>query len=208
MPLSDIDFDEYMRSKYGSIESAQRKIAFYKINSDLDSERERTLTTAEYNNLTGGLQKYWTPRLDYLLNVRDYIRNQDTQTINTNRIASLTIANTQGTFKIGEEIQQTGTIYGFATFVSSTQLTAQHINGNFTNGASIVGKESGATANIITSNNAVAVTQAFTDIGYWRPVTVYEHELDMNDSKREILLVDSKYRNQIEQDLKRTMDPQ
>lgn len=204
MPLSDLDLTEHIKIKYGSLELAQRKIAFYRTNGGQD---DRRISSAQYNSFVNGEQKYWTPVLDYLLNVKEYARNTDSQTINTNRIASLTISNVVGQFKVGEEIQQTGTIYGFATFAGNTELTIQHVNGAFDVDANIIGKESGATAKI-TTYNVVATTQAYEDVSYWSPVTFYQYELEQNELKREILLVDSRYRNQIEQDLKRTMDPQ
>lgn len=205
MPLSQIDLQEYIITKYGSLEQAMRKIAFYRTNG---KEDDRKITPAQFNSFVNGEQKYWTPELDYLLNVSGYTRNKDEQTLNTNRIASLTVTNTQGQFKIGEEVQETGNIYGFCTFANSSNITVQHVNGNYSsNNVVVTGKESGATATIVSSNNAVTTTLAFDDATYWRPVSFFEYETEQNELKREILLLDSQYRNQVEQSLKRAMDP-
>ena len=207
MPLGDLDFQEYMRTKYGSIELAQRKIAFYRTNGAVD---DRKITTAQFNSFVNGEQKYWEPELDYLLNIKGYVRNTNPQTINTSRIASITFTQTgiqSGQFKVGEEIQQSGTVYGFATYVSNSQLTVQHVNGNYTVGATVTGRESGAKGTIVAANNTVATTQAFNDVTYWQPITFYDQEMEQNELKREIFLTDSRLKNQIEQDLKRAMDP-
>lgn len=204
MSVSDYDLDILIQVKYGSIEIAKRKIAFYRTNGAQD---ETTLTTAEYNALPNNRQKYWEPVLDYNLNVRFYKRNRDPQTLSTNRIGTIAITNTNGTFILNEEIQHDGTNYGFCTYASDTELTVKNITGQFTAGTTITGKESGATATIVSCNNAVSTTLAYTDSTYWSPVSFYDYEKEENEKKREVLLVDNRYRNQVEQDLKRLMDP-
>jgi hypothetical protein len=203
--VPDLDLDELIVSKYSSIELAQRKIAFYRTNGITRSEDR--ITIAEYNSLTNNRQKYWEPILDYLFNVKEYKRVSYAQTINTNRIGSITFANATGQFKVGEEIQYNSTNYAFCTYASDTELTVQHITGEFTADTIITGKESGATATIVTCNNAISTTLAYTDSLYWEAVSYYDFEKEENEKKREVYLVDSRLRNQIEQDLKRVMDP-
>jgi hypothetical protein len=206
MALSDYDVMELIKIKYGSIELAQRKIAFYRTNGDTNPRLPDEISVAEFNNLTEGRQKYWSPILDYLLNVKGYERNKDPQTINTNRIATATISNVTGQFKIGEEIQRNGTNYGFATYVSGTDITLQHMTGEIAVGVIVTGKESGATANVASCNNSVSVTPAVTDNAYWDPISFFDYEIEENQKKREVLLVDSRYKSQVEQELRRTLD--
>jgi len=206
MALSDYDVMELIKIKYGSAELAQRKIAFYRTNGDTNPRLPKEISVAEFNNLTEGRQKYWSPVLDYLLNVRAYERNKDPQIINTNRIASATISNIVGQFKIGEEIQRNGTNYGFATYVSATDITMQHMTGEFEAGVTVTGKESGATATIVSCNNSVSVTPAVIDNAYWDAVSFFDYEIEENQRKREVLLVDSRYKSQVEQELRRTLD--
>jgi hypothetical protein len=203
LALSDYDVLELIKSKYGSVELAQRKIAFYRTNGVNDDTK---ITVAEYNNLPQSRQKYWNPELDYLLNVAAYVRNPDPQILNTNRIATISITDVNGTFVVGEEIQRNGTNYGFATYVSPTEITAQHITGSYTVGSTVTGTESGATAVVTAANNSVSTTLAAEDVEYWSAVSFFDHELEQNEKKREILLLDSRYRGQVEQELKRTMD--
>jgi hypothetical protein len=76
--LSEIDLEDYLISKYGSIELAQRKVAFYRTNGSTDT---RTLSKVEYEGLPAGHQKYWEPVLDYLLNIKEYRRKDEPQEV-------------------------------------------------------------------------------------------------------------------------------
>jgi len=204
MSVSDFDLDILIKVKYGSLERAQRKIAFYRTNGEDD---ESIISEAEYNALPLNRQKYWSPVLDYLFNVRHYKRNTDHQVLNTNRIGSISITNVTGEFIVGEEVQYNGTNYAFCTYTSNTELAVQHINGQFTPDTVITGQESGATATIVSCNNAISTTLAYTDSLYWKAVSFYDFEKEENEKKREVLLMDTRYRNQVDQDLKRLMDP-
>jgi hypothetical protein len=200
--LSEIDLQDYIITKYGSIAAAQRKIAFYRTNGHVD---DRTISISQYNNLPIGEQKYWEPTLDYLANIKEYKRKNEPQVVSTNRIGSLNITNATGTFKVGEEVQYTGTNYGFCTYASNTQLTINNITGTFVSNTTIVGKESNTHATVVTANNTVATTLAYDQPLYWEAVSFYEYEVEENEKKKEILLLDSRYTTQVEQDLKRTM---
>lgn len=200
--LSEIDLEDYLISKYGSLELSQRKIAFYRTSGNTDT---RTLTKVEYESLPYGHQKYWEPVLDYLLNIREYKRKDEPQEVSTNRIGSITITGLTGVFKVGEEVQYTGTNYGFCTYSSNTALAVNNITGQFVANTTIIGKESGASATIVACNNAITTTLANDDPLYWEAVTFYDYEIEQNEKKKEILLIDSRYTIQAEQELKRTM---
>jgi hypothetical protein len=53
----------------------------------------------------------------------------------------------------------------------------------------------------------VSVTPADTDNAYWDAVSFFDYEIEENQKKREVLLVDSRYKSQVEQELKRVLDP-
>jgi len=204
LPLNVLDFEQYIINKYGSVELAQRKTAHYRINWRDDSA---VISVNAFNNIGAGTQKYWTPLLDYNLNVQGYARKRDDQILNTNRIGTLNISSVTGTFKVGEEIQlqSDSTIYATCTYADSSTLTIQHINGIFTSGNIIFGKESGARATISLAYNYVATTAAYDDSNYWSPVSYYDYELDLNDKKKEIVLMDAMQAGRAEQELIRVM---
>lgn len=205
MALSEYDLEQYIITKYGSIAAAQRKIIHYKNNWESD---KAVISADAFNNMKAGTQKYWSPILDYNLNVSGYARKQDDQILNTNRIAQITISNSTGDFKVGEEIQSvTDTnIYGFCTYSDSSTITIQHVSGSFATDMTVFGKESGTQANVVSANNRVSVTSAYNDSYYWSPVTGYDYEIEQNEKKKTILLMDAMQAGQADYELKRVMD--
>lgn len=205
MALNSYDFDRFIVAKYGSIEIAQRKIIHYKLNWESSTE---DITIDTFNNLQSGTKKYWEPILDYNLNVKVYTRKKDNQTLNTNRVGSINFTDATGAFKIGEEIQQQGdaTIYGFCTYADGTTLTLQHLQRLFSVGTTIVGKESGAQATVTVVDNFLATTAAYTNATYWSPVTYYDYEFELNENKKQIVLMDAMQTTRAEQELIRVMN--
>jgi hypothetical protein len=205
MALNAYDFDRFIAAKYDSIEIAQRKIAHYKLNWEASTA---DITIDTFNNLQDGTKKYWEPILDYNLNVKVYTRKKDNQILNTNRVGTITISNAIGTFIQGEEIQQQGdaTIYGFCTYADDTTLTVQHLQRLFSTATTIIGKESGASATVATVNNFLATTAAYTNSNYWSPVTYYDYEYELNENKKQIVLMDAMQASRADQELIRIMN--
>lgn len=205
MALNEYDLEQYIITKYGSLADAQRKIVHYKNNWESDPTK---ITVNTFNGMQAGSQKYWSPILDYNFNVTGYTRKRDDQILNTNRIAQITISNSTGEFKAGEEIQSTSdsTIYGFCTYSDAATITIQHVSGSFATDMTVFGKESGSQATVTSANNRVSVTSAYTDAYYWSPVTGYEYEIAVNESKKTILLMDAMQAGQADYELKRVMN--
>lgn len=205
MALNEYDLEQYIITKYGSIDIAQRKIIHYKNNWETDPTK---LTVDIFNSMQSGAQKYWAPVLDYNLQVKSYTRKQDNQILNTNRLASINIIGATGDFKVGEEIRDAddATIYGFCTYSDGSTITVQHVSGSFDTDMTVVGKESGSQATVIDANNTLSVTSAYTEAIYWSPVTAYDYEVALNESKKTIVLMDAMYAGQADQDLKRVMN--
>lgn len=204
MALNSYDFDEFIIAKYSSIETAQRKIVHYKLNWESTAA---DLTVEGFNNLQSNTKKYWEPVLDYNLNVKAYARKKDTQILNTNRIGTINFSNATGTFIPGEEIQQQNdaTIYGFCTFADQNNITLQHLQRDFSADNTIIGKESGAQASIVSVNNFLATTAAYVNSIYWSPVTFYDYEYELNENKKQIVLMDAMLTSRAEQELIRAM---
>lgn len=203
LPLSELELIDFITSKYGSVELAQRKIAYFKNNWEED---QSTISTSAFNAITDSSKKYWQPILDYNLNVQGYRRKQEDQFLNTNRMASFQITNATGKFKIGEEIQKDGTNYGFHVSSDNSIIIIQHVYGYFYVGDTIVGKESGTTATIVSAENVIATTSAYEQSNYWKAVSYFEHEINENEKKKKILLLDAQQASRAEQELKRVMD--
>lgn len=204
MALNAYDLDQFIINKYGSIEKAQRKISHFKLNWETN---EAFIPVATYDELQNNTKKYWEPALDYNLNVKGYMRKKDDQILNTNRVGSIDYTNATGTFTPGEEIQQEGdaTVYGFCTYADASTLTVQHLQRLFSVDTTIIGKESGAQATITAVNNFLATTAAYTNSTYWSPVTYYDYEYELNENKKQIVLMDAMLSSRAEQELIRAM---
>lgn len=203
MPLPYEDFTNFIISKYGSVEQAMRKIKYYRINWYGDPTR---LTPTEYSLLNPDHQKYYEPIVDINYTPLSYVRKQEDGIATTNRIVTMSVENTTGEFKVGEEIA-TGNTYAFVTFANSTAVTCQHVTGAFATGNVILGKESGATATVL-SSSVVSTTIADTEYQFWEAVSFYQYEEEVNASKKEIKLLDVRYKNQADAELKRVTKSQ
>jgi len=200
LPLSEDDFNEHMKSKYGSFALAARKIKLYR-NNWYDNTSV-AITPAQFASLSNGTQKYYEPVLNNVLNVAKYVRKRHDDTAATNKIQSAVITSVVGTFRVGEEVQTNGTNYAFVTYVGTGSITVQHVNGTLS--GTITGQESGATATMGTITTLSTPIPA-TDVSFWSPVTFLEYEQELNEAKKVINLLDVRYKGQAENDLRRTM---
>jgi hypothetical protein len=202
MPLAEIDFNRYLESKYGSIEAATRKIEFYRFDwVSIDT----ILTPQQFANL-GKSKKYYKPVLDVNLIPVQYVVDQKDYVVATNRIEQITINNISGTFVVGEEIQVSGSVYATVAGVGEDYLICKHIVGGLLVGNIVTGQTSSARATI-TLVPAQPLTQNIdiNEITYWKPVTAFEYENELNELKKEIKLVDVRYKSQVESEFKRLM---
>ena len=202
MPMPEIDFNRYLEAKYGSIEAATRKIEFYRFDwISIDT----VLTPQQFANL-GKSKKYYKPVLDVNLIPVQYVIDQKDYVVATNRIEQITINNISGTFVVGEEIQVSGSVYATVAGVGDDYLICKHIVGGLLVGNIVTGQTSSASATI-TLVPAQPLTQNIdiNEVIYWKPVTAFEYENELNEFKKEIKLVDVRYKSQVESEFKRLM---
>lgn len=202
MALDDDNFIQYIIKKYGSYEAASRKIYFYR-NNWYDYP-DTQITVAQFNGLDSSFRKYYEPIIDNNLAPAAYKRKRHDDVVATNKILTLTISNTTGTFTVGEEVRIDASNYAFVTFANSSVVTCQHVTGAFEVSDTITGQESNAQADIATVT-VIAETIASTDVGYWTPVTYLDYEQEQNEDKKTIQLLDPRYVGQAESDLRRVM---
>lgn len=202
--LNDSDFDAFIAKKYGSIEAAMGEPAFYRNNYMNDST---TLTPTAFDNLPAAYKKYYRPLLDSTLRVSAYIRKKRDWVVNTNRIITFTLTTALvDTFQVGERIEVTNdsSINAYVTYADSTTVTCQHVNGTFIPGRSIVGKTSNATA-AISDVTVISVAIPEEEYVFWQPITKYDYERELNDQKRNMKLIDNRYKQTIENELRRVL---
>lgn len=201
-PLSDEELYSVIESKYGSYTDAERKIAFWRTTWQSDS---RVLTKAQFDSLLPSEKKYWDPQLDLNLQVIGYVRKQEPRIVNTNKIVNITyepIGDIQ--FVEDEKVSQSASVWGWATCSDTNSVMVQHLNGTFTSGSIVQGEVSGASG-IITSVTTISQTSAAENPTYWESVSFAQYEYEENEKKRNITLMDVRYKTQIENELKRVM---
>lgn len=200
MPLTEYDFMKFIENKYGSMEAAMRKTMFYRINW---VNFDQTLTPQQFNDL-GKNKKYYKPVLDANLVPVQYIINEKDYVVSTNRVQIYTLNITSGTFTIGEEVQINGSTYAIIDAIGDDYVICKHIVGNFQVGSTVTGQTSSAVATI-TLVNTITENIPLDETIYWTSVSAFEYENELNELKKEVKLLDVRFKSQAEADLKRLM---
>lgn len=198
--INDDDFNSFITEKYGSIETAQRRIKHYINNWYGD---DTVLTVTSFNALNSSLKKYYTPVLDDSLSISKYERKKKNWIANTNRVITLEISSANGSLILDEEVK-CSLNSGFVTFANSSVVTLQHITGSFSSNTTITGQSSGATAHIDTST-VINETIPNDELSYWTSVSYYDYEIEKNSINKEIKLIDNRFKQTVDSELKRSM---
>lgn len=196
--MSEEEFNNFLKVKYGTIANTQEQIAFYRVNYYYD---DTFLTTAAYDALSSGQKKYWKPQLGFSENVIGYVRKELDLTTETNKVIEL-----NGTFSnisSNSIIKQSSTVTGTVGFSNSSVITLKHITGTWqTNTAIYTQNNVALTNNTITSVITVNQPIPSDELAYWAPVSVYDSESEINERKRHIKLLNNAYLTVIENDMK------
>lgn len=215
MPMNDDNFFNHIVNKYGTYETAMRKILYYR--HDWASAIEDRITVAAFEALSFAYKKYYDPVLDYNLQPASYKRNSEDWVASTNKTIALTLTSVTGTFLYDEEVRINSSNYGTVTYVDTGVVYLQHIVGTFTAGATVTGVTSGATATIaaggvttislsIPDGSAEAPNSGKPDErAFWAPVTAFQHEEEKNAQKKEIRLMDVRHRSTADDTLRRVL---
>lgn len=199
--IPDPDMLAVIEKKYGSLEVAKRKIKHYVTNWVGDTQ---ILTISQFNALAPALKQYYAPVLNNQMAVDHYARKKKDLYLATNRIVTLEVSNATGSFTLGEEVAVNSSNYGFVISSNTTHVNVNHVTGQFQAGNMVTGKESGKTASVVSS---VVVVNNIPDpeTPYWKAVSFFEYEMDQNQLKRNIKLIDNRYKINVENELKRAM---
>jgi hypothetical protein len=191
--LDELEFNDFINVKYGSLEAAVEKIKYYR-NNWANSEAE--ITPAVYNNhLVWDEKQYWTPNYGNGAQIISYKRKAEDWTMNTNKIIQYDIAaNTYVTDEI-VDFKVSGEVVGGGTVVTAndTQLIIQHVSGNVVANSTwtktIIGETSGTEAN---TNAYEVLHENITNATakYWSTVSYYDFEVEQNESKKILSIVD------------------
>lgn len=201
------NFQKHIKTKYGTIEKAQSSIAFYRTNWEL--LEDSTIELPEYANLDPREKHYWEPVLDIYGSIYGYRRKKEDLIVNTNRIIDLSVVSSQG-FESDSRISVLGNSLWYATIDSildETTIRIKHVEG--ISPVNIIGEtitvrdspSTQVTGAVLLTENIPPDVQA----KYWIPVSEFDNESEVNTLKRNIQLVDSRYKNRMEDELKKVM---
>jgi len=196
------EFTNYIKDKYGSIETSQNKVKYY-INDYIEKD---PIDVAAYNALSNLQKSYWEPTYGYRNEVVNYVRKKEDLTYNTNfmiAVQSEYAANTKFNYDEIVEFHLTPTSFGRAQYITSnnTHYIFHHIYGDtfphddivYNFGSSyIVGKESGTNV-LIESTTFLSNNIPAEVLDYYSPVYVYDYELEKLESNRNIRALDPQY---------------
>lgn len=197
--LSETEFAEFLVKKYGSLESAQEKIYFYRN----DWPNSEPISVSRYDALTELLKAYWEPSYGASGNIISYTRQQKDWTINTNQIVKYD--NASNTSFIKNEVCD---VYvnsldpatkgrGQILSVSDNTIFIQHTSGTVTTSNTLLtgyiyGQESKANSQFTLTTSIVKNLAPEEEI-YWTSVTYFQYETEKNEFNKTVRLIDNRY---------------
>ena len=211
-PLDNDAFNEFIAAKYGSLQSAQRKIKYYRNNW---YDYTTPISINDYNNFSIPLQTYYQPVYSDIYTSTspiNYIRTPIDTSVTTNSIATYNVANGNNfinneVIKIYFDVNNVGT--GQVCFSNSSIVNIQHLSGITTTGtisglSYLYGNES-ETNTIFTTAMSVVNTISAAEITYWSAVTYYDYENEINESNKSIKILNSRYSTKISDQLQKLL---
>lgn len=197
-------FKRYLTSTYGSPAAAQEKVMFYRVEWASD---DSMITPSAYNALPSSNKKYWEPKFSPLRSITHYERAQVDWVVDTNRIVELQIE-TPTTIDVGQQLYQltsgVKTAKGEVSYVSQTAtgytVHVKHIEGEFVGSKTVYRDESSVGTCILAEVLADSLLPA--EAAYWVPVSAYDYEVELNEAKKHIRLIDASYIDTIERDIR------
>lgn len=195
-PMSTNQFNDYINFKYGNIELAQSKIAFFRVNY---KNSESVISTSTYDGLSSSLKRYYTPVLGFNNNIVSYKNKELEYVLETNKTINLAVSSVNGTFIEGEVIKQ-GSNKAMIQSSNSSSIIINKLIGSFTTGT-VSGQQSSANAVV---SSATTLNQSISDLeaSFWEPVDFYTYENELNESKFNIRILDRSYLSKVSSDVR------
>lgn len=203
VPLESMVFESYIAKKYGSREIARETIVHYKNNYAVD---ESILTTNEYNNLLPERKKYWEP-IEGFMGIAGYQRSKEDISVSTNKIEGVEyVTVTTNHFQTDEKIKRAddSSTEAIVAFANTSAVVFKHVTGDFTSNTNytIVGQTSGVSIQVAAdTHTTIQQTIPENELIYYKAVSAYEYEEELNESKRSIKLVEDVYKQNLNKQL-------
>jgi hypothetical protein len=188
------EFEEFVKTKYGSMDNAINKISYY-ANDWVSSE---DISVSAYDALTASQQNYWEPLYSVSGSISSYTRKKIDWKRNTNRIVSYQVSNTSF---INDELCHvvfgSNTAAGQVVAANNGTLYLQHVIGNYdgpyVSGSYVYGLESGVNTSITSTINVVSTNIPAEEQVYWKEVSYFTYETERNEYFKSLTILDKAY---------------
>jgi hypothetical protein len=145
--------------------------------------------------------------LDSRGNIHSYRRKKKDWVTSSNQIITITFDTPIAIpFTYGEKVfGSTTNTYGFVDYADQTSVTLKNVNGAFTGDMTLTGRSSNiqAQAGLV---SIVSQTIPLDEYPYWESVSIYQNELEKNEQKKHIKLIDNTYKYDVETEIRRVMN--
>ncbi len=198
-PLNNSDFNNFIVQKYGSMAKANETVLYFENNWTQDLS---IITPGAYRALPNIQKPYWQPIFGYPDKIINYERSKIDESAETNKIIQFEFTLNTGKFEKGMIIKQ-GTNSCVVQHVGSGLLIVDKIVGSFSAGSihDFDNSTTGTITNLITLSAPISALE----VNYWSPVYAFDYENNLNESRKQIYLIDKNYLSQIEQEMKRLL---
>lgn len=198
-PLPANDFKQFIINKYGSVDEAQTRIAFWRNNWYTD---DSIVSPSYYESLPSYAKKYWTPVDNDNSNLTGYSRKKSDLVVETNKIISLLVSNTDSisiNSKAEQFTDQELVASGDVDNIVDNKVILKNVLGTFSNTEvlTVSDVEVDITSEITLLYTPIPVNESV----YWSYVTYYDYEDELNENKKHIQLVDRRYVDLIEKEI-------
>jgi hypothetical protein len=205
--LSESEFDDFIISRYGSIDNAQQQIVAYRTNWPVD---DKNLSISYYNSLPGAIKKYYQP-IWGPSKIMGYTRRQEDWVVSTNRILDLSLTmNSNTNISNGELVTITlaGNTQGFAECVMANDsvITIKNVEGNTAIGMNVNLRSNTAVNGSITASSVKIENIPLSEEVYWSPAYAYDIEAENNASHQFIDLLEKNYAMPISEDIRKKLN--
>ena len=220
-PKTEDQLKRHIENAYGSIPQAMEKIVFYRVEWASD---DSMLSSAAYTALPQALKKYWKPEYSDGRKLLRYVRAQEDWVIETNKIVKLSMTFSGDAPAVGSYVYQmtagAKSASGEVALIDGNSVYVKHVIGEFL-GSTITPKTTytgevtvGVCSNVslhsssfqpaVYENNVLAEIPPLwsSEENYWVPVSAYEYEVEINEAKKSIRLIDTSYLDTIERDIR------
>ena len=198
-PLTTTLLDSYIKDKYGSVAKAIEHTLHYRVNWYADRTR---ISKQQYQSMGASHRKYWRQETPDEI---AYVRKEMDHKVSTNMIVKLSVDDTT-VFTTGAYIHQieNGIVVasGEVMFVGSGYINAQHIEGEFTTDHPIINVDSDTQTSMTlgTTQEVISYVIPLDESVYWEKVNAYDYEIETNENKKMINLLNKKYLRMVEEE--------